>query len=114
MNVLPDLIQDELTQIETEPQQAVKRPRMYKVIIFNDDYTPMNFVVEILEYFFHMNNSDATEVMLRVHFQGSAICGVYSKGIAETKVALVNERARSHQHPLLCEAVPESESVKGE
>ena len=79
-----------------------KEPRKYKVILLNDDYTPMAFVVEVLKHFFHMSEAVATEVMLQVHFQGRAVCGVYTRDIAETKVSLVNEYAKKNEHPLYC------------
>jgi ATP-dependent Clp protease adaptor protein ClpS len=84
---------------------------MYKVMLLNDDYTPMDFVVEILEKFFGMNREKATHVMLTVHIHGKAVCGIYTRDIAETKAAQVNEYAREHQHPLLCdiEAVEDDE-----
>jgi len=68
----------------------------------NDDYTPMEFVVEVLENFFGMDREKATRVMLHVHTRGKGVCGVFSRDVAETKVAQVNEYARHHQHPLLC------------
>ncbi|ABM00263.1 MULTISPECIES: ATP-dependent Clp protease adapter ClpS [Shewanella] len=77
-------------------------PSMYKVILNNDDYTPMDFVVEVLQLFFKMNEHQATEIMLQIHHQGKAVCGVFPFGIAETKVAQVNQFARQNQHPLLC------------
>ncbi|MBT1445824.1 ATP-dependent Clp protease adapter ClpS [Shewanella sp. JM162201] len=77
-------------------------PSMYKVILNNDDYTPMDFVVEVLQLFFKMNEYQATEIMLQIHHQGKAVCGVFPFGIAETKVAQVNQFARQNQHPLLC------------
>ena len=80
-----------------------KKPSMYKVLLLNDDYTPMEFVVEILEQFFGMDRARATQVMLQVHTQGKGVCGVFTRDVAETKSALVNDYARSHQHPLLCE-----------
>lgn len=80
----------------------LKRPRMYKVILLNDDYTPMEFVVQVLEQFFGMSREKATQVMLHVHTRGKGVCGVYTHEIAETKVAQVNDYSRSHQHPLLC------------
>lgn len=80
----------------------LKPPRMYKVIILNDDYTPMEFVVHVLEYFFSMNREKATQVMLHVHTRGKGVCGVFTREIAETKVEQVNAFSRSHQHPLLC------------
>ncbi|SDK17167.1 ATP-dependent Clp protease adapter ClpS [Microbulbifer yueqingensis] len=86
-----------------EAPARVKRPPMYKVIMLNDDYTPMDFVVEILETFFGADRERATRLMLQVHTQGKAICGVYTRDIAETKAAQVNQFARDHQHPLLCE-----------
>lgn len=90
-----------LAVLEAKPK--LKRPPMYKVLMLNDDYTPMDFVVEILERFFAMSREKATRVMLTVHIQGKAVCGVYTRDIAETKAAQVNQYAREHQHPLLCE-----------
>ncbi len=81
----------------------LKRPPMYKVVLLNDDYTPMDFVVEILEMFFSMSREKATHVMLTVHVHGKAVCGIYTRDIAETKAAQVNQYARENQHPLLCE-----------
>lgn len=81
----------------------VKRPSLYRVVLLNDDYTPMEFVVHILEQFFALNREKATQVMLAVHTQGKGVCGVYTKDIAETKAALVNDYSRENQHPLLCE-----------
>lgn len=80
----------------------LKRPPLYKVLLLNDDYTPMEFVVFVLEHFFGMNREKATQVMLHVHTRGMGVCGVFAKDIAETKVAQVNEHARANQHPLLC------------
>lgn len=80
----------------------LKRPRMFQVLLLNDDYTPMEFVVQVLEHFFGMNREKATQIMLHVHTRGKGVCGVYTHDIAETKVAQVNDYARSHQHPLLC------------
>jgi ATP-dependent Clp protease adaptor protein ClpS len=90
-----------LAVLETKP--TLKRPPLYKVMLLNDDYTPMDFVVEILEKFFGMNREKATHVMLTVHIHGKAVCGIYTRDIAETKAAQVNEYARENQHPLLCE-----------
>lgn len=81
----------------------LKRPPLYKVIMLNDDYTPMEFVVEVLEVFFGMDREKATSIMLAVHTQGKAVCGIYSRDVAETKAAQVNQCARDHEHPLLCE-----------
>ncbi len=80
----------------------LKRPSLYQVVIHNDDYTPMEFVIEVLERFFAMDSEKATRVMLHVHYKGKGVCGVFTRDIAETKVHLVNEYARAHKHPLLC------------
>ncbi|MDH5765276.1 MAG: ATP-dependent Clp protease adapter ClpS [Gammaproteobacteria bacterium] len=85
-----------------EATPKLKPPRKYKVVLLNDDYTPMEFVVQILTSFFGMNQERATKVMLTVHTRGKAICGEYSYEIAETKVEQVNDYSRQHQHPLLC------------
>lgn len=85
-----------------EAKPKLRRPPMFKVLLLNDDYTPMEFVVIVLENIFGMNREKATQVMLHVHTRGQGVCGVFTKDIAETKVAQVNDFARSHQHPLLC------------
>ena len=85
---------------EARPQ--LKKPPMYKVVLLNDDYTPMEFVVEVLETFFSMNREKATRIMLHVHTRGKGVCGVFSRDVAETKVAQVNEYSHKHQHPLMC------------
>jgi ATP-dependent Clp protease adaptor protein ClpS len=82
---------------------ALKPPPLYRVVLLNDDYTPMEFVVHILEAFFNMNREKATQVMLTVHTQGKGVCGVYTKDIAETKAAQVNQYSRDNEHPLVCE-----------
>ena len=89
-----------LAVAEAEP--AVKVPPLYRVLLINDDYTPMEFVVEILERFFGMDRTNATRVMLEVHMRGKGICGVFTFEIAETKVSQVTSYSREHQHPLLC------------
>ncbi|MEM9398161.1 MAG: ATP-dependent Clp protease adapter ClpS [Pseudomonadota bacterium] len=86
-----------------EVKPELEKPPLYKVILINDDYTPMEFVVEVLETFFKMNREQATQVMLTVHTQGRGVCGIFTRDIAETKSAQVNQYARDHQHPLLCE-----------
>jgi ATP-dependent Clp protease adaptor protein ClpS len=91
---------DSSVALETRPK--TKRPPLYKVMLLNDDYTPMEFVVHILERFFGMNHSQAFEIMLTVHKKGVAIVGVFSHEIAETKVTQVMDFARRHQHPLQC------------
>lgn len=92
---------DDGLQVE-ESKPELKRPPLFKVVLLNDDYTPMEFVVEVLEQFFGMDREKATQVMLHVHTRGKGVCGVFTRDIAETKVALVNDYARQHQHPLLC------------
>ena len=87
---------------------ALKRPPLYKVVLLNDDYTPMEFVVEVLRAFFGMNPETATRVMLKVHTEGKGVCGVYSKDVAETKADLVNSYSAECEQPLLC-AVEEDE-----
>ncbi|WP_281660172.1 ATP-dependent Clp protease adapter ClpS [Microvirgula aerodenitrificans] len=77
-------------------------PPMYKVVLLNDDFTPMDFVIIVLERFFHMDREHATQVMLKVHTEGRGVCGVYSKDVASTKVVQVTEYAKVHQHPLQC------------
>ena len=86
--------------VKTAPKTA--RPPMYKVMLLNDDYTPMEFVVHILERFFGMSHAQAFEIMLTVHKKGLAVVGVYSFEVAETKVAQVMDFSRRHQHPLQC------------
>ena len=85
-----------------EAKPRLKKPPLYQVVLLNDDYTPMEFVVEVLEVFFGMDRSRATRIMLEVHTKGKGVCGVYTYEIAETKVAQVSGYARQHQHPLLC------------
>lgn len=85
-----------------EARPKLKKPPMYKVVMLNDDYTPMEFVVHVLEKFFRMNRPTATRVMLEVHTQGKGVCGIFTHEIAETKVSQVNSYARDHEHPLLC------------
>ena len=86
----------------TERKIQTERPSLYKVLLHNDDYTPMDFVVDVLTRFFRKSNTEATEIMLAVHQKGIGVCGVYPYEIAETKVALVTESAREHEYPLQC------------
>jgi ATP-dependent Clp protease adaptor protein ClpS len=86
-----------------EARPKLKQPSLYRVVLINDDYTPMEFVVDILETIFGMERTRATQVMLEVHTTGKGVCGVYNFEIAETKVAQVMGLAQQHQHPLLCE-----------
>ena len=94
--------QDNSSLLEVERSKS-KPPKLYKVVLFNDDYTTMDFVIEVLQTFFLMNRERATQVMLKVHQEGSAVCGVYPKDIAETKVTQVSAFAKQHGHPLRCE-----------
>ena len=80
----------------------LEEPRMFKVVLLNDDYTPMDFVVEVLMKFFALDHDRATQIMLHVHTRGKGVCGVFSYQIAETKAATVNDYSRQHEHPLQC------------
>jgi ATP-dependent Clp protease adaptor protein ClpS len=82
------------------------RPQMFQVLLLNDDYTPMEFVVEILQIFFNMSRERATQVMMHVHTRGRGVCGVFTREVAETKVAQVNDFSRHHEHPLMCTMEP--------
>ena len=90
------------TGLAVKSRTRTKRPSMYKVLMLNDDYTPMEFVVHVLERFFGMGHDQATQVMLHVHQRGVGVCGVFTYEIAETKVTQVMDLARQHQHPLQC------------
>ena len=89
-----------------EKPPALQKPRLFQVILLNDDYTPMEFVVELIEKFFNKNRQTATRIMLMIHNEGKGVCGIYTQDIAETKAALVNKYSMQHQHPLLCEVEP--------
>jgi ATP-dependent Clp protease adaptor protein ClpS len=97
-----DDVGDMETGIATRTRPRTKKPSNYKVLMLNDDYTPMEFVVLVLQQFFTMSIEDATRVMLQVHQQGVAVCGVFTYEVAETKVTQVVEFARENQHPLQC------------
>lgn len=90
------------TGVVTRTRPVTKKPSMYKVLLLNDDYTPMEFVVYILERFFSKQSEEATKIMLHVHQRGVGICGVYSYEVAETKVSQVMNFARQNEHPLQC------------
>jgi len=90
------------TAVITRTKPQVKRPNLYRVLLLNDDYTPMEFVVHVLERFFNKNREEATAIMLHVHQHGVGECGVFTYGVAETKVTQVMDTARKHQHPLQC------------
>ena len=95
-----DQFNDDLAIQEAEPK--LERPPLYKVVLINDDYTPMDFVVHILESFFTIDRENATRIMLEVHTHGKGVCGIFTHEIAETKVSQVNNYSRENQHPLLC------------
>lgn len=90
-----------------EAKPKLQKPQLYKVILLNDDYTPMEFVVVVLERFFHKNREQATQIMLHVHTKGMGVCGLYTRDVAETKVQLVMAFANENQHPLQCTMEPE-------
>lgn len=91
---------DDLALKEAKPE--LKQPPQYKVMLLNDDYTPMEYVVHVLEGFFGMNREKATQIMLHVHTRGRGVCGTYTRDVAETKVEMVNAHSRENQHPLKC------------
>ena len=97
---------EEITDSDLAVQVAkpkLKKPPLFKVVLVNDDYTPMEFVVEVLRVFFSLDQEKATRIMLHVHTKGKGVCGVYTREIAETKVAQVNQYSQERKHPLLCE-----------
>jgi ATP-dependent Clp protease adaptor protein ClpS len=98
----PDDDLDHQADTLLKPKPKAKKPRMYKVILLNDDYTPMDFVIEVLQKFFNKNQDEATEIMLHIHRRGIGICGVFSYEIAETKVMQVMDFARENEQPLQC------------
>jgi len=98
---LDDDSDDTLLLEPTKPK--LKKPPLYKVILLNDDFTPMEFVVHVLEAIFGHNRESATRIMLNVHKSGKGVCGIYTKDIAETKVTQVNSYSRENKHPLLCD-----------
>ena len=102
---------DDLVVQESKPK--LKRPRLYKVLLLNDDYTPMEFVVVVLEQFFAKPRELAVQIMLHVHQKGIGVCGVYPREIAETKVKQVMDFAQEHQHPLQCTMEPENSDADG-
>ncbi len=93
---------DQESGVATRAKPKTKKPSMYRVIILNDDFTPMEFVVLVLEHFFSKTREEATRVMLHVHNHGVGVCGVFTYEVAETKVAQVLDLARRHEHPLQC------------
>ena len=100
-NNQPEHHHDHGLAVETAKPEVI-RPPLYQVLLLNDDFTPMDFVVEVLQVFFAMNREKATQVMLHVHTRGKGVCGIFTRDVAESKVTQVNEFSRMHQHPLLC------------
>lgn len=90
------------TGVVLKTREKTKKPAMYKVLMLNDDYTPMEFVIHVLERFFNKTHQQATDIMLQVHQRGVGVCGVFTYEVAETKVAQTMDLARQHQHPLQC------------
>lgn len=101
-NPLHDDDGSDLGLVVETAKPKLKKPPQYRVVLINDDYTPMDFVVEVLESIFGMERNSATRVMLEVHTKGKGVCGVYTYEIAETKVAQVTTAAQQQQHPLMC------------
>lgn len=93
---------DSQSLVFEESQEQLKEPSMYKVLIINDDFTPMDFVIDVLVRFFRMGEEQATQVMLHVHTRGKGLCGIFTHEIAETKMLQVNQYAKDNSHPLLC------------
>ena len=98
--------QHEDDTVVEESRPKLKKPRMFQAVLLNDDYTPMEFVVELIEQFFYQSRENATQIMLKIHTEGKGVCGVYTEDVAETKAAVVNQYAMDHQHPLLCQIEP--------
>lgn len=95
-------LDDHDTGTITKTEKKTKKPSMYKVLLLNDDYTPMDFVIYVLQKYFRLSIDDATQVMLQVHTKGVGVCGVFTFEVAETKVTHVLDLARKHEHPLQC------------
>ena len=93
---------DNQSLVFEESEEQLKEPSMYKVLIINDDFTPMDFVIEVLVRYFRMDEERATQVMLHVHTRGKGLCGIFTHEIAETKMLQVNKYAKDNDHPLLC------------
>ncbi|MGY5449633.1 ATP-dependent Clp protease adapter ClpS [Agarivorans sp. MS3-6] len=92
----------DVEEITKEAKNLTAPPPMYKVVLNNDDYTPMEFVIEVLQLFFNMDLDQATQIMLTIHYKGKGVCGVFTAEVAETKAAQVNSYAKQNDHPLMC------------
>ena len=106
MSTSREIIRSSGTSVE-EAKPRLKKPRMYRVLLMNDDYTPMEFVVTILRKIFRLTEEQSVQIMLKVHTEGSGVCGVFTAEVAETRVREVLALAREHQHPLKCTMEPE-------
>jgi ATP-dependent Clp protease adaptor protein ClpS len=95
------------TQVLVKPKKKIQKPKLFKVILLNDDYTPMEYVVKLLKAVFNKTESDAVNIMLMIHNKGSGVCGIFTKDVAETKVFTVLKMAKHDQHPLKCIMEPE-------
>lgn len=95
--------EDDDTLLLARTRPKLKKPPLFKVVLLNDDYTPMEFVVHVLEVIFGHNRENATRIMLNVHKMGKGVCGIYTRDIAETKVTQVNSYSRENKHPLMCD-----------
>ena len=104
---MSDRLKNTSSQTLVEPKIKEKKPKLYKVILLNDDYTPMEYVVKLLKSIFRKSESEAINIMLMVHKKGSGVCGIFTKEIAETKVFMVMKMAKNDQHPLKCIMEPE-------
>lgn len=109
MSERPEETRESGVAVQERTEKKVKRPRMYRVVLHNDDYTPMDFVVRLLETVFHRNESEATRIMLHVHNHGAGVAGIYTHEIAETKVAQVHLLARKNDHPLMASMEPDDD-----
>ena len=95
------------TQVTVKPKKKLQKPKLFKVILLNDDYTPMEYVVKLIKAVFNRSESDAVNIMLMIHNKGSGVCGIFTKDVAETKVFTVLKMAKHDQHPLKCIMEPE-------
>ena len=102
------------TDLVTKTRPKTQRPSLYKVLLLNDDFTPMEFVVHVLERFFNKSREEATRIMLHVHHKGVGVCGVFTLEVAETKVAQVHLLARKNDHPLMASMEPEDDGEDAE
>lgn len=103
---IPNTPQGDDAAVLERLSQRVEPPRMHQVVLLNDDFTPMEFVVQVLQEYFNKDRETATQIMLKIHLEGRGVCGVYTRDVASTKVDLVLQEARHHGHPLQCVSEP--------